>query len=213
MPTPAKVRRVKPYSGYNSTTPDNFLLDAGALFVNFIPGTDTYASAKAAGKCVGATQKGSEFSAKPVFRRMEIDGVHSRTIGDTLIDSWDVYMKTTLAEVTVDNLKRALAVAVTEAYTDGNLNGYTKIEGRDTIKTTDYLNNITYIGNILGEEKPIMIQVYNAFNENGLNMAFADKNNTGIEVQFYGYNDDDIYDDVTGEIVPPFAIYRPTEES
>ena len=38
----ARVRRVKPYSGYNGTTPDKLLLDAGVLFKNFHVGTDTY---------------------------------------------------------------------------------------------------------------------------------------------------------------------------
>ena len=90
------VRRVKPYSGYNAETPDKLLLDAGAIFKNFTVGTDTYASAKAAGKCLGATQGGSEFAAVPSFRRMEIDGVHTRTKGDTLIDGWDVSLKTKL---------------------------------------------------------------------------------------------------------------------
>lgn len=213
MPDPIQtpVRRVKPYSGYNSQTPDKLLLDAGAIFFNYVMGTDTFASAKAAGKCIGATQKGSEFTAKPIYRRTELDGVHTRTIGDTLIDGWEVCLKTTFVEMTTANIKRALAVANSTAYDNGVTSGYTKIEGRDTILVSDYLDNITFIGNILGEDKPIVIQVLNAFNENGLGMSFADKSNAGVEVQFYGYNESDVYDSVDSELVPPFAIWRPTE--
>ena len=202
----AKVRRVKPYSGYNATTPDKLLLDAGAVFKNFKVGTDTYKSAKAAGKCLGATQKGSEFAAAPSFRRMEIDGVHTRTKGDTLVDGWDVSLKTTLVEMTSDNLKRALAVADVK---DSEVEGYEEITGRDTIQGTDYEENITFIGNILGEDAPIIIQVFNAFHEGGLTITAEDKNNATVECQFYGYLDPEIYDDVDEEITPPFKIYRP----
>lgn len=201
------ARRVKPYSGYNQTTPDKLLLDAGAVFINFTPGTDTYESAKAAGKCLGATQKGSEFSAVPKFRRMEIDGVHTRTIGDTLIDGWDVYLKTTLVEMTSDNIKRALGVG---NISTGTPSGYDKIQGRDTIETTDYISNVTFVGNILGETDPIIIQVFNAFNESGLTITNEDKNNAAVGCQFYGYNDATVYDSVTNPLRPPFAIYRPT---
>lgn len=201
------ARRVKPYSGYNQTTPDKLLLDAGAVFINFTPGTDTYESAKAAGKCLGATQKGSEFSAVPQFRRMEIDGVHTRTIGDTLIDGWDVYLKTTLVEMTSDNIKKALGVG---NISTGTPTGYDKIQGRDTIETTDYISNVTFVGNILGETDPIIIQVFNAFNESGLTITNEDKNNAAVECQFYGYNDATVYDSVTNPLRPPFAIYRPT---
>lgn len=204
-----KVRRVKPYSGYNANTPDKLLLDAGAVFKNFVVGTDTYASAKAAGKCLGATQKGSEFSAVPTYRRMEIDGVHTRTKGDTLIDGWDVYLKTTLVEMTVDNLKLALAVADSAASTDAT--DYTEITGRDTIQGTDYIENITFIGNILGEPDPIIIQVFNAFHEGGLTITNEDKNNAAVECQFYGYHDADVYDSVDDPLTPPFKIFRPTE--
>lgn len=201
------ARRVKPYSGYNQTTPDKLLLDAGAVFINFTPGTDTYESAKVAGKCLGATQKGSEFSAVPQFRRMEIDGVHTRTIGDTLIDGWDVYLKTTLVEMTSDNIKRALGVG---NISTGAPSGYDKIQGRDTIETTDYISNVTFVGNILGETDPIIIQVFNAFNESGLTITNEDKNNAAVECKFYGYNDATVYDSVTNPLRPPFAIYRPT---
>ena len=202
----AKVRRVKPYSGYNANTPDKLLLDAGVVFKNYNVGTDTYKSAKAAGKCLGATQKGSEFAAAPSFRRMEIDGVHTRTKGDTLVDGWDVSLKTTLVEMTSDNLKRALAVADVK---DSEVEGYEEITGRDTIQDTDYEENITFIGNILGEDDPIIIQVFNAFHEGGLTITAEDKNNATVECQFYGYLDPEIYDDVDTELTPPFKIYRP----
>lgn len=208
MSTVVPVRRVKPFSGYNPKTPDKLLLDAGAVFKNFIVGTDTYASAKAAGKCLGATQGGSEFSAVPTYRRMEIDGVHTRTIGDTLIDGWDVYLKTKLVEITPDNLKLALGVGDSAASTH---TGYTEVTGRDTIYTTDYVTNIAFVGNVLGSNTPIIIVIENAFHEGGLTITAADKNNAGVECQFYGYQNPSIYDSADEEITPPFKIYYPDQ--
>ena len=83
----------------------------------------------------------------------------------------------------------------------------------DTIETTDYISNVTFVGNILGETDPIIIQVFNAFNESGLTITNEDKNNAAVECQFYGYNDATVYDSVTNPLRPPFAIYRPTIKS
>lgn len=202
----AKVRRVKPYSGYTPNTSDRLLLDAGAFFKNFKVGVDTYASAKADGKCLGATIKGGEFSAKPSIRRLEIDGLKTRTKGDTLIDGWEIYIKATFAEITTDNLKIALSAAdVTK-----DIEGYETITGRNTILDSDYIENITWVGCLLGEQKPIIIQIFNGLNEGGLTLAVADKDNSKIEVQFFGNNNDSDYDS-EDELKPPFAIYRPSE--
>jgi hypothetical protein len=207
----AQVRRIKPYSGYSSKTPDKLLLDAGVFFKNFKVGTDTYKSAKTDGKCLGATIKGGEFFAKPNLRRMELDGVKTRTVGDTLIDDWETYIKATFAEMTADNLVTALVAADIKATTE--IEGYNKITGRNTLLPSDYIENITWIGNLLGDDKPIIIQIYNGLNENGLTLGVEDKNNSTIEAQFYGNLSEDVYDDPDVGIVPPFAIFRPIETS
>jgi hypothetical protein len=207
MATTANVRKVKPYSGFTKDTPDRLLLDAGAFFKNFDVGKDTYASAKAAGKCLGATMKGGEFSAKPNLRNLEIDGVHNRTKGTVLVDGWEAYIKATLIEITEDNLKNGLGLAEVE---ENAIDGYDKITGKDTVLDSDFIENITWVGNLLGESKPCIIQIYNGLNESGLTIAIADKDNGKFDAQFYGYNDASEYDD-ENPIEPPFAIYRPVE--
>ena len=204
----AKVRRIKPYTGYSKNTADRLQLDAGAFFKNFKVGTDTYATAKVAGKCLGATIKGGEFSAKPNFRQIEVDGLKNRTKGQTLIDGWETYIKATFAEITTETLIRALGVADSETVTDG----YDKITGRDVILDKDHIENITWVGCLLGEDKPIIIQVYNALNEDGLTLAVADKDNGKTEVKFFGYNAEEVYE-TDAPITPPFAIFRPTEST
>ena len=60
----------KTYNGITSKTTKHLQLDAGAFFMNFEVGKDTYESAKKAGKCLGATQGGGTFTAKLLFTLM-----------------------------------------------------------------------------------------------------------------------------------------------
>lgn len=90
--------------------------------------------------------------------------------------------------------------------------GYDVITGRDVILDSDYIQNITWVGCLLGEDKPCIIQVFNGFNENGLTLAIADKDNGKVEAQFYGNLSPEVYDS-EDEIKPPFKIFRPTEKT
>lgn len=206
-------RRIKPFSGFNRKTVDHLLLDAGVFFKNFDVANDTYASAKAAGKCIGATSGGGEFSAVNTYRNGEFDGVRSRVKGNTFIDSCDTYLKATVAEITEDVLKMALGAADSASSTENN--AYNKIEGRGYVLDSDYIENITWIGSLLGENKPVIIQIFNAYSENGLTMAVADKGQAKVELQFYGYLDEEAYDiaDDGDDVKPPYAIYYPKETS
>jgi len=198
------MRKNKNYNGYTAKTPDNLQLDAGAFFLNFIVGTDTYSTAKAAGKLLGATQGGGEFKATPEIRNTEIDGVKSRVVGLVSIDGWETYLKATLIEVTKESISKALAVA---SIKDDFSETYTEISGKQIILDTDHISNVTWVGHIAGYDNPIIIQVYNALNESGLTLAVSDKAEGKIEVTFFGYNTVEDYS--SEEIIPPFKIYYP----
>lgn len=204
-------RRIKPFSGFSRKTVDHLVLDAGAFFKNYDMSTDTYASAKAAGKCIGATNGGGEFNVTPTYRNGEFDGVRARTKGNLFIDTIEVYLKATLAEITEDVMKMALGSADSDTANENS--DYDKIVGRTYVLDNDYMENITWIGTLLGEDKPIAIQIYNAYAENGLSMSVADKGQASIELQFYGYQDEDAYDiaDDGDDVTPPYAIFYPKE--
>lgn len=92
---------------------------------------------------LGVTIKGGEFSAKPTLRRLEFDGVKTRTKGDTVVDGWEVYIKATLAEMTTQNFIYGLGIA--DKGTDEKVVGYDVITGRDVILDSDYIQNITWV--------------------------------------------------------------------
>lgn len=188
------------YSGFTEETADSLLLDAGAFFKDYELGTDTPQTAIAAGKLIGATQGGGEFSAVPTVRQIEIDGVKGRAKGLEIIDDWDVYIKANVVEVKQETIKAALAASKTS-----EVENYTKIQAVNNLELTDYIDNITWVGTLSGSDKPVIIQIFNALDTDGLKLTTKDKGETVIEMTFYGhYAQDDLQS-------PPFAIYYPKE--
>lgn len=195
----------KTFSGFTKTTPEHLLLDAGAFFKNFVyevagESNDTFESAVAAGKLIGATKGGGEFSAAPSVRQIEVDGVKGRAKGLEVIDSWDVYLKATVLETTADSIKAALSAATIDSTSDGK---YDVITGNSTIELADYADNVTWVGKLSGSDEPVIIQVYNGLNTEGLKLTVQDKGEATIPMTFYGHY---TFDDLD---TPPFKILYP----
>lgn len=194
---------LKSLSGYTAKTAENLVLDAGAFFKNFDVKTDNYDTAVTAGKLLGATRGGGNFNATPTVRQIEVDGVKGKAKGLTVIDSWDVNMTANMLEVTIESLKLSLASA-TSAVDAVNYPGYTQIKANNYIALADYIDNITWVGTISGSDKPVIIQIYNVLNTNGLSIQTQDKNEVVTALTLTGHYDDTDLDS------PPFAIYYPT---
>lgn len=199
------MKKNKVFSGFTNKTQEHLLLDAGAFFINFIhePGgdkNDTFESAVAAGKLLGATRGGGEFSAVPAIRPIEVDGVKGRAKGLETIDSWDVYLKATVLEAKLEALRVGIGSASVDSETDTD---YDVIQGNATIELEDYISNITWVGRLSGADDPVIIQVYNALNTEGLTMAVQDKSEVTIPMTFYGHYEQSELDK------PPFRIFYP----
>lgn len=188
------------YSGYTAQTPKSLLLDAGAFFKNFYVGTDTFASAVAAGKLIGATQGGGSFVATPEMRTIPIDGIKGAAKGVQVIDSWNIEMGANVKEVKKATLQMALTTSEVDTATNAD---YDIIEANNEIALTDYIDNITWVGNLSGSNEPVIIQVYNALNTSGLNVNVTDKNEATISLLFRAHYTDADLD------TPPFKIYYP----
>jgi len=188
------------YSGYTAETPKSLLLDAGAFFKNFYVGTDTFASAVEDGKLLGATSGGGSFTAVPVMRRIEIDGIKGAAKGLQVIDEWDIKISASIKEVKKATIQAALATSQVDTSTSAS---YDIITAENDIKLTDYIDNITWVGNLSGTNEPVVIQVYNALNTNGLTVNVVDKAEATIDLVFTGHYTEADLD------TPPFKIYYP----
>lgn len=186
------------YTGYTDETPKNFILDAGAFFKNFYVGSDTYETAVTAGKLLGATSGGGTFAAVPTIRPIAIDGIKGDAKGAVVIDRWDCTLSAVMKEAAKNMLAQSLITGRIDTSTDAN---YDIITADSEIRLTDYVENITWIGRLAGSNIPVIIQIYNALNTNGLTLNFVDKNEAAPSLSFKAHS--------AGGANAPFKIYYP----
>ena len=191
---------MKKYSGFTTETAKSLLLNAGAYFKNYDVNTDDFDSAVTAGKLIGATKGGGEFSAVPEIRQIEVDGVAGRAKGLETIDSWDIYLKANVLEVKEATIQSGLAASCVDTSTNTD---YDIITASNNLEVSDYIDNITWVGTLSGSDKPVIIQIFNALNTEGLKFSTTDKAEATISLTFYAhYTQDDLN-------TPPFKIYYP----
>lgn len=193
------MAKPKVFSGFNATTAEKLLLDAGAFFKNFVVGTDTFDSAVTANKLIGATSGGGTFSAVPTIRQIPIDGVKGAAKGLEVIDEWVVTLMANVKEVSPESIQLALGAATIE---DGPV-GYKKISANNYIELTDYVDNVVWVGKLSGADTPVIIEVLNAISLGGITLNMADKSEGLIPTTFTGHYEADDLD------TPPFNIYYP----
>lgn len=191
---------MKKYSGFTTETAKSLLLNAGAYFKNFDVGTDDFDSAVTAGKLIGATKGGGEFSAVPEIRQIEVDGVAGRAKGLETIDSWDIYLKANVLEVKEATIQSGLAASSVDTSTNTD---YDIITASNNLEVSNYIDNITWVGTLSGSDKPVIIQIFNALNTEGLKFSTTDKAEATISLTFYAHYTQDDLD------TPPFKIYYP----
>ena len=188
-------------SGLTTNTAKHLQLDAGAFYKNFIPGTDTPASATS--KLLGATAGGGSFSAVPTIRQIEVDGKKGAVKGFEALDEWVVTLTANVKEITPELMKIALAAGTLATTGTGLPTGYDKVAAGSELADADYLTNITWVGRISGSSTPIIIVVYNALATNGLTLTTADKAEGVIPVTFKGHYT------IADLETPPFDIFYP----
>ena len=191
---------MKKYSGFTTETAKSLLLNAGAYFKNYDVNTDDFDSAVVAGKLIGATKGGGEFSAVPEIRQIEVDGVAGRAKGLETIDSWDIYLKANVLEVKEATIQSGLAASSVDTSTNID---YDIITASNNLEVSDYIDNITWVGTLSGSDKPVIIQIFNALNTEGLKFSTTDKAEATISLTFYAHYTQDDLD------TPPFKIYYP----
>ena len=191
---------MKKYSGFTTETAKSLLLNAGAYFKNYDVSTDDFDSAVTAGKLIGATKGGGEFSAVPEIRQIEVDGVAGRAKGLETIDSWDIYLKANVLEVKEATIQSGLAASSVDTSTNTD---YDIITASNNLEVSDYIDNITWVGTLSGSNKPVIIQIFNALNTEGLKFSTTDKAEATISLTFYAHYTQDDLD------TPPFKIYYP----
>ena len=185
-------------NAFTPKTAQNLQLDAGILVKNH-----TVGEAIADENKLGATSGGSTFTAIPEFRNLfdDIDGARGSYKGGTVIDNWDIKLTATVKEITAENIK--LALGAVDKVAGEQSAKYDKMVPRLEIKDTDYLNNLCWIGTINGSAEPLIIELKDVLNTNGITLTATDKGTGTIALELTAH-----FNLESPEVVP-FIIHTP----
>ena len=157
--------------GYTAATPQNLMVDAGAVYINY---------GETGEKLLGATSGGSEFVVALKTRDVKVDGLKGTVKGLTRIISIDCTLKVNMLEVTAETLRLAL-----NGVTDATGLDYDVITSKSTIELTDYILNVALVGRLSGSPtKPVVIMLKNALSTDGLKFSNKDAADNILPITF-----------------------------
>lgn len=191
-------------NGFTKDTAKNLQLDAG-IIVTGLTSPENFSGVLTGANLLGATSGGGSFVVETEVRNLfeDLDGARGNYKEGNVIDSYNITLTTTVAEMTAKNIKLALGAADTTV-NQGTDTDVDITKARMTIKAEDYIDNVCWLGSLNGSDKPMIIELKNVMNTNGLNFTFEDKGKGKIELELKAHFD------LTKPEEVPFAIYTPS---
>ena len=175
---------------------ENIVIDAGVVYINYGEGETE--------RMLAPTRGGNTFVVEQEIKTIERDGSRGKEKGLRRIITENATLTVQLLNLSQENLKLALPGA------DLSVGGVIT-NGDGSILDTDYLTNITLIGETMkGETK--VITLYNALADNGLSVSMTAKEESVVELQFSAhYDPTDLSSPIYKiEEVPPAGTYTVT---
>lgn len=175
-------------TGITATSLSNFIIDAGAVYVNF---------GEVDERLLGATREGNSFVIEVDMREMEIDGVRQAIKGTKRITKVSATLTCNLLELTAENLALALTGSALTDWTAPPAVTATHdvIRRSREIGSMDYLKNIAIVGKVNNSNENFIGIIYNALAAGGLEIALEDENEAAIELVFTAHIDPDAIED------------------
>lgn len=147
------------------------ILDSASIFVveeNF--NLDNFKIENLANKCIGLTQGGADFKAKPKMKEIKFDGAMGRKIkGSERVTAYEVSLDVGALEM----LENVFTLSLLDKKTDtaGKYTEYVPIEG---IIDNKFYKNILVVGKTT-DLKDVIIIVRNVINAEGFNLKTEDE--------------------------------------
>lgn len=187
-------------AGVSSASVQNFVIDAGAVYVNLGEPEE---------RLLGATRGGNSFEIEHDIKLVEIDGVRGASMGARRVVESNARIVANLLEITTENILLAIAGADATDWTDPSIEPAPVGASHDMIRRTrnisdlDFIKNIAIVGKVSGSEENIICMVYNALSDEGFSLGLEDREEGVLEVTFTAHYD---LDDVDTE---PWSIAFP----
>lgn len=187
-------------TGVTKKTLHRFILDAGAVYINWGEKDE---------RLLGATRGGNTFTVEQEVKETEIDGARGQVAGTRRVITVTPSLTANLLEVTAENIQLALAGSVAinsdETGTPGESGGTHKTITRTAnVMLENHVKNIALLAPTSGGKDGIFM-IKNGLADGNLELGTEDKNEAVIETQFTGHFDPA---DLTEE---PWAIIWPNE--
>ena len=191
-------------SAFTKNTAKNMQLDAGIL-VKGLTNILNFDGNISDDKKLGATAGGANFTAAPEMRNIfeGIDGAKGNYKDGNVIDNWEITLTATVKEMTAKNLQLAMATADISSSDDK----FDVLTPRMEVKSTDYVDNICWLGTMNGSSEPMIIELKNVLNTNGISFTAEDKGSGSVELELKAHFDLSKPNEV------PFKIYFPKQNA
>ncbi len=175
-------------TGYTSSTPLHYWIDAGAIYTNleYDDLTDEWT-----GELLGATNEGNKLTIEQEYRTIEVDGVFVAAVGQKVLQTSNAMLEVNVKEITAENIRMAINGAIRDAETTEAPEGYKVIEGKGKLENADYVPNLGLVGTMTGTEQPIIVILDNALCTSGLEAETQDDDEAVITMEFQAHADAD----------------------
>jgi len=186
------------YHGISTETVKRFLIDAGAVYVNY---------GETSERLLGATRGGNQFVVEQDVKEIEMDGAKGPVKGARRIVEVRARIVANLLELTAENLKLALAGSNMADYPTSAGKTHDKITRNRDIVNSDYVTNVALVGNISGADNPFVGIIKNALAVENMELSTEAREEGVLEVTFEGHFDPSNLD------AEPWEIRFPVIES
>ncbi|MCK9492691.1 MAG: hypothetical protein M0Q24_11475 [Sulfurimonas sp.] len=164
-------------NGISSKSPQRYALGPGEIRLNYVDGDNP-------GTLFGATMGGNSFIVEMEIRDTRPDGARGKMKGFRNIDAIEARIEANMLEISRESLLRALPGASGEVEGD-----HFKITPGLAISANSYLDNVAILGNISGSDTPFVGIIKNVLADEGLELAFQDRDDIVQPITFSAHFD------------------------
>lgn len=162
--------------GITTETLQRFLVDAGAVYLDYGAPTE---------RLLGATRGGNAFVIEQEVRALALDGAKGPVMGARRTVEVRARITARLIELTAENLRVALAGSSVTAHPEPPA---TKTHDRITrnrdIGASDYLTNVALVGRVAGRGQPFVGILHHALADGNFEMETEDREESVLSIQF-----------------------------
>jgi len=166
--------------GITTETVKRFLIDAGAVYLNYEEADE---------RLLGATRGGNQFVVEQDVREIEMDGAKGPVKGARRIIEVRAKIVANLLELTAENLQKILAGSTKEDYPSGEGKTHDKITRNTDISDSDYLVNVALVGQVSGSDNNFIGIIKNALATENMELSTEAREEGVLEVTFEGHFD------------------------